>query len=157
MKKKERRIVFPCVIGLLLIATFFDLQISQSVYGKNLFSTVLEVVGEVPIQFLALFSALTLLRFRSRKSKAGSILLIAAYGAIAAVFAFLLGFSTINYINENIAQELPLWVSLLSAIAGIVLAILLVRSVPKERAKEAVTFAAIRNPRSSDRRIILGI
>lgn len=143
MTIRERRIVFPCVIGLLLVASLFDLRISQSVYGKNIFSTVFEVIGEVPIQFLALFSALALLRFRSKNNKVSSALLIVAYGAIAAVFAFLLGFSTINYINENITYELPIWVSLVTALAGIAFAALLVRSVPKERAKEAVTFAVI--------------
>lgn len=143
MTKKERWIVFPVVVVLLLIATIFDLRISQAVYGKNLFSTVFEVLGEVPIQFLALFGALALLRFRSRKTKWVSGLLLAAYGILAAAFAFLFGFATINYVNENIAHELPTVVSLLTMLAGIVLAILLARAVPKERAREAVTFAII--------------
>lgn len=143
MTKKERRIVFSCIAALILIASFFDLRISQAVYGTNLYSVAFEVVGEIPIQFLALFSALLLLRFRSRKSKTCSALLIAAYGTIAALFTFMIGFSTINYINENVARELPLWVSLLTAIVGFAFAALLVRSVPKERARETVAFAVI--------------
>ena len=75
MSKKERWIVFPAVIVLLLIATLFDLRISQAFYGKNLFSTVFEVLGEAPIQFLALFGAVTLFRFRSRRTKWSSGLL----------------------------------------------------------------------------------
>jgi len=35
MTKKERWIVFPVVAVLLLIATVFDLRISQAVYGKT--------------------------------------------------------------------------------------------------------------------------
>ena len=143
MSKKERWIVFPAVIVLLLIATLFDLRISQAVYGKNLFSTVFEVLGEAPIQFLALFGAVTLFRFRSRKTKWGRGLLAVAYGILAAAFAFMLGFATINYVNENIAHELPTVVSLLTALVGLALAILLSRAVPKERAREAVTFAII--------------
>lgn len=143
MSKKERWIVFPAVIVLLLIATLFDLRISQAFYGKNLFSTVFEVLGEAPIQFLALFGAVTLFRFRSRKTKWSSGLLAVAYGILAAAFAFMLGFATINYINENIAHELPTVVSLLTALVGLALAILLARAVPKERAREAVTFAII--------------
>lgn len=143
MSKKERWIVFPAVIVLLLIATFFDLRISQAVYGKNLFSTVFEILGEAPIQFLALFGAVSLFRFRSRKTKWGSGLLAVAYGIFAAAFAFMLGFATINYVNENIAHELPTVVSLLTALVGLALAILLSRAVPKERAREAVTFAII--------------
>lgn len=143
MTKRERWIVFPAVAVLLLIATVFDLRISQAVYGKNLFSTVFEVAGEAPIQFLALFGALMLLRFRSRKTKWVSGLLFAAYGVLAAAFAFLLGFATINYVNENIARELPSAVSALTALAGFSAALLLARAVPKERAREAVTFAII--------------
>jgi membrane-associated phospholipid phosphatase len=143
MTKKERWIVFPVVAVLLLIATVFDLRISQAVYGKNLFSTVFEVLGEAPIQFLALFGALLLLRFRSRRTKWVSGLLTAAYGLLAAAFAFMFGFATINYVNENIAHELPMVVSLITALAGLALAILLSRAVLKERAKEAVTFAII--------------
>ena len=143
MSKKERWIVFPAVIVLLLIATLFDLRISQAVYGKNLFSTVFEVLGEAPIQFLALFGAVTLFRFRSKKTKWCSGLLAVAYGILAAAFAFMLGFATINYVNENIAHELPMVVSLVTALVGLALAILLVRAVPKERAREAVTFAII--------------
>lgn len=143
MTKKERWIVFPCVIALLLLATFFDLKISQAIYGKNLFSTVFEVLGEAPIQFLALFGALTLFRFRSRRSKAAGAMLAAIYGLLAAAFAFMLGFATINYVNENIAHELPIYASLAAALTGLGLAVLLVRAVPKERAREAVTFAVI--------------
>lgn len=143
MTKRERWIVFPVVAVLLLITTVFDLRISQAVYGKNLFSTLFEVLGEAPIQFLALLGAVTLLRFRSKKTKCVSGLLIAAYGILAVVFAFMFGFATINYVNENIAHELPIVVSLLTALAGFALAILLARAVPKERAREAVTFAII--------------
>ncbi|NLI54487.1 MAG: phosphatase PAP2 family protein [Clostridiales bacterium] len=143
MTRKERWIVFPTVAALLLVATGFDLRISLAVYGKNLFSTVFEVVGEAPIQFLALFGALTLLRFRSRKTRAVGAALAAAYGLLAAAFAFMFGFATINYINENIVRELPAFVSLATALAGLGLAIWLTCAVPKERAKEAVTFAVI--------------
>ena len=143
MTKKERWIVFPAVVALLLIATAFDLRISQAVYGKNVFSTVFEILGEAPIQFLALFGAVTLMRFRSRKAKWVSGLLMVAYGILTAAFAAMFGFATINYVNENIAHELPIVVSLLTSLAGLALAILLARAVPKERAREAVTFAII--------------
>lgn len=136
MKKKERWIVFPCVGALLLIATVFDLRISLAVYGKNLFSTVFEILGEVPIQFLALFGALTLLRFRSMKKKLAGAALAGAYGLLAAAFAFLFGFSTINYVNENIAQALPVYVSFATALLGLGLAIWLTRAVPREHARE---------------------
>lgn len=143
MTKKERRIVFPVVAVLLLVATVFDLRISQAVYGKNLFSTVFEILGEAPIQFLALFGAATLLRFRSKKTKWVSGLLIAAYGILSAAFALLFGFATINYVNESIAHALPAIVSFVTALAGLAIAILLARAVPKERAREAVSFAII--------------
>lgn len=143
MTKTERWIVFPSVAALLLLATFFDLRISQAVYGKNLFSTIFEVLGEAPIQFLALFGALTLLRFRSKKNKTTGAVLAGAYGILAAAFAFMFGFATINYVNENIAHELPVYVSLAAALLGLGLAIWLSRAVPKERAREAVTFAVI--------------
>jgi membrane-associated phospholipid phosphatase len=143
MTKTERWIVFPGVAALLLIATFFDLRISQAVYGKNLFSTIFEVAGEAPIQILALFGALTLLRFRSKKTKMTGAVLAGAYGLLAAAFAFMLGFATINYVNENIVHELPVYVSLAAALLGLGLAVWLSRAVPKERAREAVTFAVI--------------
>lgn len=143
MTKTERWIVFSGVAALLLIATFFDLRISQAVCGKNLFSTIFEVAGEAPIQFLALFGALTMLRFRSKKTKTTGAVLAGAYGLLAGAFAFMLGFATINYVNENIAHELPVYVSLAAALLGLGLAVWLSRAVPKERAREAVTFAVI--------------
>lgn len=143
MTKKERWIVFPVGIALLFIATLFDLQISLAVYGKNLFSAVFEIVGEIPITFLALLGAVILLRSRSKKNKAVNIALAAAYSLLAALFAFMLGFMTTNYINENIARALPSFVPVIIGAAGLVGAILLARGISEENARAAVTFAIL--------------
>lgn len=143
MNRKERFIIFPLLIVLLVAATFFDLKLSQAVYGTNLFTAFFEIVGEVPITFLALFGAIILFKYRSRKNKVVGFILAVAYGLLAALFSAMLGFMTMNYINENIAHELPAIAAVGIALAGLVLAVLLSKSIPQSRSREAVTFAII--------------
>lgn len=128
--------------ALLTIFTFTDLAISMAVYGKNIFGQIFEVIGEVPFAFLAIFAFALLFRFRSKKSKAISIVLGIVFGLLTALFSTLGGFMTWNYLHENIAGA-PQFIAIIIALALGVAAVLLSRTVPQEKQREAITFALI--------------
>lgn len=142
MTKKER-IIVPCIGAVLLaIFTFTDLPISMALFTKNLFGRIFEVIGEVPFAFFAVFSFALLFRFRSKKTKAGNIVLGIVFAILTAAFALMGGFMTWNYLHENIAGA-PQFLAVLFTLLFGAGAVLLSRSVPPEKAREAVTFAII--------------
>lgn len=142
MTKKERIIVPIVGAVLLLVFTFTDLSISMALYTKNLFGRIFEVVGELPFAFFATFAFVLLFRFRSKKSKGISILLGIVFGLLAALFSLMGGFMSWNYLRENI-EGAPQFLALLIAALLCGGAVLLARCVPREKAREAVTFAII--------------
>lgn len=142
MTKRERLIVPAVGLSLLAIFTFADLPISMALFTKNLFGRVLEVLGEIPFAFFALFAFVLLFKFRSRKSRAAGALLGIVFGLLAVLFAAMGGFMCWNYLHENIPGA-P--VALVPVIAIVLLcgAVLLSRRVPAANARAAVTFAII--------------
>lgn len=141
MTKKERIGVFS--IGLLLLAvfTFTDLQISQAVFTKNLYGRVFEVIGELPFVFLTTVAACLLFRFRAKPNRGVNILLGVLSAVLVVLIAYMGGFMTVNYLQDNVGHELPGFIAPLIAMALLILAILLVRRVPEERRHEAITYA----------------
>ena len=142
MSKKEK-IIIP-IIGLILLSifTFTDLQISQALFTKNIFGRFFEVIGELPFAFMAVFGFALLFRFRSRKNKVISILLGILYGIFSLLFSVMGGFMAWNYLHENV-EGVPQPIAFLFTILILVAAYFLTRLVPKEKAKEAVTFAVV--------------
>ncbi len=140
---KQEKIIIP-IIGIILLSifTFTDLQISQTLFTKNLFGRIFEVIGELPFTFIAVLGFMLLFRFRSRKNTAVSILLGIIYGIFTLLFSIMGGFMSWNYLHENIAGAPQALAFLFTAII-LIAAYFLIRLVPAENAKEAVTFAII--------------
>ena len=143
MKKKERVIVFSIGIILLGVFTFTDLQISMTLYVKNLYGRIFEVIGELPALFLVLFGCVLLFRLRSRRNMIINVGIAALSGILLFLFALMGGFMVWKYLNENIGSTLPVIVPIIISLLLIVLAIFLAGKVPKENAHEAVTYAII--------------
>lgn len=141
MTKKERIGVFCVGAILLAVFTFTDLQISQAVFTKNLYGRIFEVVGELPFVFLATTAACLLFRFRAKPNRAASVLLGILSAALVVLLAWMGGFMTVNYLEDNIGRDLPGLLAPLIGVLILVPAILLTRKVPEERGCEAVTYA----------------
>lgn len=141
MTKKERIGVFGVGMILLAVFTFTDLQISQAVFTKNLYGRIFEVVGELPFVFLATAAACLLFRFRAKPNRAVSVLLGILSAALTVLLAWMGGFMTVNYLKDNIGRDLPGFLPALIGVVILALAILLTRKVPRERGREAVTYA----------------
>lgn len=141
MTKQERIGVFS--IGLLLLAvfTFTDLQISQAVFTKNLYGRVFEVIGELPFVFLATVAACLLFRFRTKPNRGVDLLLGLLSAALVVLIAYMGGFMTVNYLQDNVGHELPGFIAPLIAVVLLAGSILLVKRVPEDRRHEAVTYA----------------
>ncbi len=142
MTKKERIIVPIIGVILLIVFTFTDLPISMALYTKNLFGRIFEVVGELPFAFLAMLACMMLFRFRSKKTKGISVLLGIVFGLITALFAVMGGFMAWNYLHENI-EGVPQILALLFAVLLLAGGVMIARSVPREKSREAVTYAII--------------
>lgn len=123
------------------IFTFTDLQISQAVFTKNLYGRFFEVVGELPFVFLTTIASCAFFRFRSKKNMAVNILLAVLSGLLVALVAFMGGFMTINYLQDNLGYELPGFVAPVVGAVLLTLAILVVRKIPEDKRHEAITFA----------------
>ncbi len=142
MTKKERIIVPIIGIALLAVFTFADLPISMALFTKNLFGRVLEVVGELPFTFFAIFAFALLFRFRGKKSRGVYVGLGILFALLAALFAAMGGFMCWNYLHEN-GVPLPQPFAILIALALGGGAMLLSRCVPQDKKRESVTFAII--------------
>ncbi|MCE5234484.1 MAG: phosphatase PAP2 family protein [Eubacteriales bacterium] len=140
MKNKERIALLLILIALMTVFTFTDLAISTALYTKNLFARIMEVVGELPFTFFAVFAWVLLFRSRSKKSKAASILTGALFGVLSALFAAMGGFMTYNYLHEQNAG-VPPWIAAVIALALLGAAIYAARRVPGEKSRRAAKFA----------------
>lgn len=141
MTKKERIWVFSIGAILLAIFTFTDLQISMAVATKNLYGRIFEVIGELPFVFLTTVAACTLFRFRSKKNKFVSILLAVLTVLLSILMAFSGGFMTVNYLQDNLGHPLPGFIMPLITAALLLLAILLVKQIPEDHGREAISYA----------------
>lgn len=140
MKSKERIAVLLIGALLMVVFTFTDLAISTALFTKNLFGRIVEVIGELPFSFFAMFAWVLLFRFRSKKSKAASILTGILFGVFSVLFAAMGGFMTYNYLHEQNAGTPP-WVAAVIALALLGAAIYTAWCVPREKSRQAVAFA----------------
>lgn len=143
MSKKER-IAIP-IIGLLLLTvfTFTDLQISMALFTKNLYGRILEVIGELPFTFLAIFSSGLLFRFRSKANTAINIITALLTGLLFLLFSLMGGMMAGNYLNENLGGTMPAFLPYLAALLLASGAVIVTRSISDAQAYNALTFAII--------------
>lgn len=142
MNKKERIIVFVTGCIALTIFTFTDLQISTLLYTKNLFGRILEVTGEIPFVFLALFGSVLLFRFRSRKNLAVNMITAVLSIFMILNFLFMGGFMTWNYLCENLG-EVPVVTAVVIGAILLAGALFLAFRIPEEHRHKAVTYGII--------------
>ncbi len=143
MKKRGILIFYGIGIALLLIFTFYDLQISMTISTKSLWARIFEVIGEIPIIVLAIFSCAALIRFRNKAKIWASIISIIGFGVLFVLFSAMGGFMIWNYLKDNVAIQLPAALGFILALFFAVSAVLLLRLVPEEKKKETITFAII--------------
>ena len=112
---KTKRWIFPLVmflvfIILVLIGTFFDLQISKSLadlqfgeyYSKNYFGLVFEVIGELPVYILACCCALIIMLNVNYKNKKINFFVKLIFYILACGAMFLLFFKAFGYVFKHI-------------------------------------------------------
>lgn len=142
MRKQERIAVAAVGAALLALFTFTDLAISEALFTRPVIARVFEVIGELPFAFFAVFAFALFFRFRNRQNKASSILLGGLFSLLGLLFAAMGGFMCQNYLKDNWPGA-PDALAALAAAVLIAAAVLLARCVPKEQARQAVTFAII--------------
>ena len=142
MGKKERRIVFSAGLLLLLFFTFTDLQISMTVATKPAWARVLEVIGEIPFTVLSITACAILMRFRTRKNKALSLLSALCAGVLFFFLAFMGGFMTWNYLTDNLGEISKIWIPVIGILMAAA-AIWVDSRVPASCRSKALRFAAV--------------
>lgn len=89
--KIERFIVYPILIGLLILFAFFDLNITHALYNPtSIFGRTMENLAEMPFQLLCVFACCLLFKYRDKTSKFTNIV----WGIFFILFAiFFSGYS----------------------------------------------------------------
>lgn len=72
--KYERFIIYPILVGLLVLFAFFDLNITHALYDpNNVFGRIGELIAEAPFSIVGAFACLMLFKLRDKSSKARNI------------------------------------------------------------------------------------
>lgn len=96
--KIERFIIYPILIGLLVLFAFFDLDITHSLYNpESIFGRLGENLAEAPFQMLCVFACLLLFKTRNKSSKGLDIGLGILFMTLAIIFAGYSGGRVISY------------------------------------------------------------
>jgi membrane-associated phospholipid phosphatase len=100
--KWERFVLYPLVAILLILFTFYDLPIMQSLYNQsNVFGRMGELGGEIPTQLLGVVAGFWLFRFRDKTTKKRSILYGILFALVALFFAGYGGGQIWTYLKSN--------------------------------------------------------
>lgn len=101
---------------LLIIAAFFDLQISQFLYNPDsVFGKIFEAVGEFPAVFIASFCAVSMAVVQKMQNDNKVNLKCIGSSILAVLLGIMAGFMPINYIGIHKAFAIPLGVAVLVA------------------------------------------
>lgn len=89
--KIERFIIYPVLVGLLILFAFFDLDITHALYNPtSVFGRIGENLAEMPFQLLCVFACCLLFKYRDKSSKFTNIV----WGIFFILFAiFFAGYS----------------------------------------------------------------
>ncbi len=72
--KYERFIIYPLLLGLLVLFAFFDLDITHTLYNSNMvIARIGELIAEYPFQLIGVYASILLFRIRSKDTKAKNI------------------------------------------------------------------------------------
>ena len=90
--RKEFKIYFAITVILLILASFFDYEISHILYNRtSLFSKTIYIFAEAPTYLLLAFLSVGIFNTRSRDGSMGSLLSGAIGAILASIFAFIAG------------------------------------------------------------------
>lgn len=90
--RKEFKIYFAITVILLIIASFFDYEISHILYNRtSLFSKTIYIFAEAPTYLLLAFLSVGIFNTRSRDGSMRSLLSGAIGAILASIFAFIAG------------------------------------------------------------------
>lgn len=106
-------VIFLLFLALVLIGTFFDLQISKAIadlnfgeyYSKNYFGLTFEVIGELPVYILACCCALIILLNINYKNKNLSFFVKLIFFILASGAMFLVFFKAFGYIFKHMDMK----------------------------------------------------
>lgn len=86
--KYERFIIYPLLLGLLVLFAFYDLNITHALYNSNvIIGRIGELLAELPFSLVAVYASILLFRVRNKDTKAKNI----GFGILFMFFA--IGFS----------------------------------------------------------------
>ncbi len=88
LSKIERFIIYPLLLTVFILLTFYDLPITQALYDKqNVFGITFEFLGEQPFQFFTVVGATMMFRLRDKSSLWKNILFGVLFAILAIFFA----------------------------------------------------------------------
>ena len=88
LHKLERFIVYPFLVGLLVLFAFYDLPIMQNLYDPtNVFGRLGENVSEIPLHLLGVYASFLLFKTRNKEVKWKNILFGIIYIVLAVFYA----------------------------------------------------------------------
>lgn len=143
MKKIERLIVYPLLLALLVLFSFFDLPSMQALYDQtNLFGRLGETLGEVPFQLLCVYCSFLLFRFRRKDSRKANYVYGALFLLFALAFAGYGGAMVHSYLSEpTFGMGSPLWVVFPVSAAYLLIGGFLAKITPVSSPERAVAFS----------------
>lgn len=96
--KIERFIIYPILVGLLILFAFFDLNITHALYNPtSIYGRIGENLAEMPFQLLCVFACCLLFKYRNKSSKLMNILWGALFLFLALFFSGYSGGRLISY------------------------------------------------------------
>ncbi len=140
--KYERFIIYPLLLGLLVLFAFFDLDITHALYGSNMIvGRIGELFVEFPFQLVAVYAAVLLFRARPKDTKAKNIGFGVLFMFFAIGFSIYSGGRIISYTpNYGWPTYLRWIVAVIFALGNFLLSGFLALKTPIEDNKKIITY-----------------
>lgn len=138
--KIERFIIYPVLVGLVVLFAFFDLDITHALYNPdNIFGKIGECIAEAPFNILAAYACLMLFKTRDKEIKGRNIGFGILYMVLAIFFAGYNGGRIISYTpNYGMSTWLRWLLAVVAALFSFGLAYLLAWKTKIEDRKKIV-------------------
>lgn len=95
--------ILTALIALLIVASFFDLQINQKLYGANVFAKIGAVIGKAPAYLIAAFAGTVLFKSAAEREKRyiSRSVLMAIYALVVVGASVMFGLSVVEDVIES--------------------------------------------------------
>ena len=138
---KERFIVYPLLVAIFVVVSFFDLSVTKTLYNpSNVFGRVFEFIGEQPFQFFAVLSSVILFRFRDKSVLWKNVLFGILSAILAVFFAGYAGGQFFAYARDLGWGELY-WAFFLILFVYVIGAVAIAYTLSVKNEREAVAYA----------------